>query len=64
MAYPDRHKVLVNTRDAAFRGVLWAQRGAWLVLRNVDMLKPGGEAQPVDGELVLPRERVDFMQVF
>jgi hypothetical protein len=32
-------------------------------MRQVEMLKPGGEAVHMDGELVVFREDVDFIQV-
>jgi small nuclear ribonucleoprotein (snRNP)-like protein len=62
--YPTLRRVVVNTKtDRAFRGVLWRRRGGFLVLRNAEMLKPGGETVTVDGEVVIPAENVDFMQV-
>jgi hypothetical protein len=58
------HKaVVVNLADKAFRGVLWAQRGPLLVLRGVELLEAGREPQPVDGEIVIERSRVEFVQV-
>lgn len=32
-------------------------------MRQVELLKPGGEAVRMDGELVVFREEVDFIQV-
>jgi len=62
--YPVVRTVVVNTRtERAFRGVLWRMRGAFLVLRNAELLKGRGETVPVDGEVVIPRENVDFIQV-
>lgn len=62
--YPCLRRVVVNTRtDRAFRGVLWARRAGYLVLRNAEMIKPGGITVPVDGEVVIEAGNVDFIQV-
>jgi len=56
--------VIVNTKtDRAFRGVLWQKRRGYLVLRNAEMLRGKGETVPMDGEVVIPAENVDFIQV-
>jgi hypothetical protein len=55
--------VVVNLADKAFRGVLWAKRGPLLVLRDAELLEAGREAVRVDGEVVIERARVEFMQV-
>ncbi len=62
--YPTLRRVIVNTKtDRSFRGVLWRQRAGYLVLRNAELLKPRGETARVDGEVVIERENVDFVQV-
>lgn len=62
--YPERRTVIVNTTTGkAFRGVLWERGGRHLVLRNAELLRPGGEVAPIDGELVIDRENVEFIQV-
>lgn len=62
--YPTLRTVVVNTKTGrAFRGVLWRRRGGFLVLRNAELLKPGGETVAMDGEVVIAAENVDFMQV-
>jgi len=62
--YPTLRQVIVNTKtDRAFRGVLWQRRRGYLVLRNAELLKTKGEVAPVDGEIVIPAENVDFIQV-
>ncbi|QCX81058.1 hypothetical protein C9F11_37375 [Streptomyces sp. YIM 121038] len=58
-----RKRVIVNLADKAFEGVLWAQRGPLLVLRDARLLEAGREPQPVDGEVVVERPRVEFTQV-
>ncbi|MDX2616137.1 hypothetical protein [Streptomyces stelliscabiei] len=58
-----RKRVVVNLQDKAFQGILWAQRGPLLVLRDAELLEAGREPQPVDGEVVVERTRVEFTQV-
>lgn len=47
----------------AIRGVLWQSRGAWLVFRDCHGLVEGQKAQPIDGEVVIHRSNVSFLQV-
>lgn len=57
---------LVNFTDdpsTAIRGVLWRSRGPWLVFRDCALLKTGATAIHMDGEVVIPRQRVAFLQV-
>ena len=62
--YPTMRAVVVNTRSGqGFRGVLWRKRRGYLVLRNAEMLRPGAEAVGVDGEVLIPAENVEFIQV-
>jgi len=62
--YPTRREVVVNTTtERAFRGVLWRKHRRYLVLRNAHLLKAKGETVPMDGEVVIDREKVDFVQV-
>jgi hypothetical protein len=43
--------------------VLWRRRWGYLVLRNVELVKPGGDRVRVDGEVVIEADNVDFVQV-
>ncbi len=62
--YPVKRRVIVNLKtERAFRGVLWRRRWGYLVLRQAEMLRPGGETTPVDGEVLIERANVDFVQV-
>jgi hypothetical protein len=54
---------VVNLADKAFSGVLWARRGPLLLLRDAALLEAGREPQAVDGEIVIERGRVEFVQV-
>lgn len=58
--------VIVNLQtspETALRGVLWQSRGAWLVLREVQVLKANAPSTAVDGEVVIHRAMVTFIQV-
>lgn len=59
-----RKRVVVNLiGERAFTGILWAQRGPLYVLRDVTMHEPGTDPARVDGEVVVERDRVEFIQV-
>jgi hypothetical protein len=58
-----RKRVVVNLADKAFSGILWAKRGPLLVLRDVELLEAGRAPQPMDGEVVVERAKVEFTQV-
>lgn len=59
-----RRRVLANLIDGnAMNGVLIARRGGYLVLKDVTLLSPGSEPTPMDGEVLLDKDRVDFLQV-
>ena len=63
-SYPCLRQVVVNTKtDRAFRGVLWDRQGDYLVLRNTEMLRGRGEVTPMDGEVVIDKDNIDFIQV-
>lgn len=47
--------------DQSIRGVLWAVYTDCLVLRHAAYLAPSA-VQKLDGEVVIPRERVAWMQ--
>jgi hypothetical protein len=61
--YPTLKRVIVNTKtDKSFRGVLWRRRAGYLVLRECELLKPGG-ASAITGEVLVEASNVDFMVV-
>lgn len=62
--YPTLRKVIVNTRtDRAFRGVLAKKRRGYMILRQAEMLRAGGEVTRMDGEVYIERDNIDFVQV-
>lgn len=54
---------MVGESETAYQGVLWGSRGAWLTLREVHALRHGAEPAKMDGEMVIHRDRVAFLQV-
>ncbi|HUW09672.1 MAG TPA: hypothetical protein VM537_08065 [Anaerolineae bacterium] len=61
--YPLHRLMIVSTKAATFRGTLQRRRGGYLVLRDAEFLKTGEEVMSIDGELVIPVDKVDFLQV-
>jgi small nuclear ribonucleoprotein (snRNP)-like protein len=58
------HNVVVNlTSGKAFDGIMWERRGPLLVLRKARMLEAGHDAIEVDGEVVIERDKVEFIQL-
>jgi hypothetical protein len=56
-------RVMVNlTTGSAIDGVLWSDRGPLIVLRDANLHSEGGSA-PLDGEVIIERDRIDFVQV-
>ena len=54
---------LVSDDETAIKGVLWTSRGSWLVLRDCALVKGGAAPLPMDGEVVIHRSNVAFLQV-
>ena len=61
-----RRRCLVNLLgdEGAIEGLLWARRGAWIVLKDARLLRPNGEAVRADGDVLIDRVQVAFIQVF
>jgi hypothetical protein len=61
---PTRRQAFVNLLDGTtVEGVLWRNRGAYLLLRESRLHGPEGAPVPVDGEVVIDRARVQFVQL-
>lgn len=55
---------MVNLKtDKAFSGVLFAKRGNLLILKGAQLLEAGRDPARVDGEVVIERSNVDFIQI-
>lgn len=56
-------RVIVTQVDGqSFAGVIADLDDGWLLLRETESLGPQGSRVAVDGELLLPRDRVAFIQ--
>jgi len=59
-----RRRVLINCDDdTAVRGVLMDVRGDWLVVQQADLLRADGQPAALDGQTLILRSRVLFLQV-
>ena len=63
--FPELRRVLVNTKTGkTFSGALWRRRRGMVVLKGAELVKPGGGARlPLDGDLVVLADNIDFIQV-
>jgi hypothetical protein len=58
--------VIVNLKDdpsTAIKGVLWATRGPWCTFMDCALLKANLPPTPMDGEIVVHRSNIAFLQV-
>lgn len=56
-------RVMVNlTTGTAIDGILWDERGSLIVLRDAH-LHTNGQSAPMDSEVIIERERIEFVQV-
>lgn len=61
-----RRRVIVNfvhDETEAIEGVFWEYRGGWCTLRDCKGLKAGQAPRAMVGEVVIPRERIAYVQV-
>lgn len=57
-----KRTVVVNTKTGrSFRGVLWRRRLRYVLLKNAELIEATG-VMSVDGEVVVDRSNIDFMQ--
>jgi small nuclear ribonucleoprotein (snRNP)-like protein len=65
--YPELRQVLVNLKSGtAFKGVVFQRKSDYLVLKSAEIIQDRGQAakkQPVDGEVLIFRADIDFIQV-
>lgn len=58
--------VIVNLRDddtTAISGVVWQSRGPFVIVRQASLLKAREAPTPIDGEIVIERDHVSYVQV-
>jgi len=60
-----RQTVIVNLTDgaSAIRGVLYEVKGDWLLLKQASGLQAGQKAIDMDGDVLVERTKVLFIQV-
>ena len=61
-----RRRCIVNLRgdDAdSIEGVLWTRRGRWLVLKDARLMHRDDPPVPADGEILVDRDNINFLQV-
>ncbi len=60
-----RRRVLVSQVDGetAVEGVLWQQRGVWLVLKDAKLKVGRHEPVPMDGDVIIECAKIAFVQV-
>jgi hypothetical protein len=54
---------LIAENNTALRGVLWSVRGPWLTLRDAAVIKADSGPMKADGELIVHRDNIAFIQV-
>lgn len=57
------YHVLLITEDLTFDGKVTGVTGGYITLESVQALAPGGEAKPVDGQVLVPTARIMWVQV-
>ena len=65
-AYPELKTGIVNLKSGtSFRGVVFKVAGAFLVLRNAEMIQDRDHAERhvIDGEVIVKISDIDFIQV-
>lgn len=59
----ERHQVVVTLADGtAFEGVLYDTDATSVLLKNAAALGRGGERTPADGDVILPRNHIAYLQ--
>lgn len=53
---------LTSDSESAIKGVLWSARGPWLTFKECALLK-AHLTTPIDGDVVIHRSNVAFLQV-
>lgn len=62
--YPERRRVIVNTKTGkAFTAVLWCRRWRYVILKDAALVRPSGEPLAIEGEVLIDRANIDFIQV-
>jgi hypothetical protein len=58
-----RRRVLVQLDTGrAVVGTLWSTKGRRVVIKSAELLEPGNEPTRMDGDVIVERERVEYIQ--
>lgn len=61
---PERRSVIVNTtQDKSYKGFAWDRRDGFLVMRQAHLLLAGGGSTALDGEVLIPEDAIEIVQV-
>lgn len=59
-----RRRVVVNlVDDQAITGILWRRHRKLVVVRNAQLVQPGREAVSMDGDVLIERDRINWVQI-
>lgn len=59
-----RRRVVVNlVDDQAVTGILWRRHRRLVVLRSAELVQPGREPVGMDGDVVIERDRIHWVQI-
>lgn len=57
-------RVIVNLHSGkAFRGYLSSAKGSVIILKQAELIEPGAEVVSVQGEVLIERSNIDFVQI-
>ena len=60
--YLARKKAIINLKtNVSFRGIIWYTTGRYIIMRNAELL--GDNPKQLDGEVIIERKEVEFIQV-
>jgi hypothetical protein len=57
-----RQVVVTQSDGQSFAGLVAGHDAGWLLLREAEQFGPQGSRVAVDGELLIPRDRISFIQ--
>lgn len=61
--YPEYHSALINTKSGrTFKGVITRHINGYVIVSRAEILSDGGST-PADGEVLIPKRDVEFIQV-
>ena len=59
-----RRRVVVSlVDDQALTGILWRRHRRLMVLRSAELVAPGREPVRMDGDVVIERDRINWVQI-